>query len=776
MKQSPTRANLLESAGRTPFLLVVAILFAQGCATFVRHRPQADVNNLRSAPPSLIAVLPLHNESDEPMAAAIARDALFYALSERGYRLADMGAIDRKLHDPSVAAALKRADGGFNVEAAGRIFGVDAVVGGRVLRVSRHDRFGLGWIGFKANAWMIDTHTGRTLWRDTASGLVRVLERPRRSKALTPAERKQAGLIRLCRAFDLFWQKMVQKIPAAEAQTNASTLNVRRVAARTARPVLSPGDRVEIVAEGTAGCVARAAIGTTGKVISLAIQRGERGVYRGAYTVQPDDGSHYTRVAVVLSAGDVFRRRLSPTNQGFIIDTVAPEPPTSLVYETRYSGLVLSWDASPSHDISHYMVYRTEGQSGAVRPLGTTVETSYLDRTAVGPQRYVYFVKAIDLAGNPSSSSAELAVDMPERGPSSVGGKIEGEVRWTAFGGPYRLTADVDVTPGATLIIEPDTSIEIPPGMEITIRGSVEAIGREGKPIRIVGTEASRGFYLCDEKALLRTSYVEISGARRGIEVADGECYIDQTTLRGNRIGLDGRGAARLVVSHSTFERNRFGALVGPNFEITSCEFINNDIGMRVVGDGGKIDRCVFDNIRADIMKVGSRPLRVDGNTFWTASPWRLFDHLWGNVTCSRIRVRRWPLRGERSVQFEPTAFWEERGDKAAADFEWEKALRAYKTALLQERNRQVAGKALKMFKQIVDADGPEALQREIDFCQSVALAFPGDVALLEHLARLLVRQGKVEKAREICSRILKVAPDNEFAKKTLAAAPVSPY
>jgi hypothetical protein len=126
-------------------------------------------------------------------------------------------------------------------------------------------------------------------------------------------------------------------------------------------------------------------------------------------------------------------------------------------------------------------------------------------------------------------------------------------------------------------------------------------------------------------------------------------------------------------------------------------------------------------------------------------------------------------------VQFEPIASALIRGDNAARNYDWEGALEAYKTALLQERNRDVIDKALKMYKQIVDFEGAPALAREIRFCRSVVLAHPDDVDLLQHMAELYFRAGAARQGRDICRRILALDPDNEFAKKSLAAVGPTP-
>jgi len=766
----------MRSFLRTAIFCCLVGLSASGCTVFVRHQPNLRINRFRETPPTTVAVLPFDNRSEEPTAAGGARDALFYALADRGFRMIDLRKIDAQLLDPKIAASLRRPDGQINPPAAGRAFGADAIAVGRVISVKRLGPRPLAWMRIKAQVWLIDTRSENILWEDSVSALVRVFERPRKRRFFAPLEKRQGDDLRICRAFDKLWRKLARKIPNLSPEPEVTQLKISRILIQPKHPVLAAGDRVDIFLRGTPGCVATATLGTLGKTVRLEESRNKtKGLYHGIYTVAPGDRSDYCLVGVTLRSGTAITRRIATARSAFIIDAIAPEPPGEPAYETRPSGVTLTWEPSRSRDVADYLVYRSLSATGAVRLMSRRHETSYTDRTVSGPGRFFYFVKAMDHAGNPSSSSAELVVELPKPGPTTVGGTIEGDVRWTAYGGPYRLAQDIDVAPGARLVIEPGTRIEIPPGMEITVRGTVEAVGRRRQPIRIVGTEASRGFHLAHPQAILRGVYLEISGANRGIEINGGECYLDQVTITDNQVGIEERQSSGLILTHSTLAHNRFGAQLGGTFEVRSSEFVANDVGLRITSDEGTVDQCLFDNLRVDIMKIDGKPLVVDGNTFWTDDPAKLFEHLWGNVVCSSIKVRTWFGRSEKPVQFEPVTSYLARADNAAVDYEWEKALRAYEAALLQDRERTTIDKALKMFKQLVETQGVFALNRELDFCRSATMVYPNDVELLQHLADLYFAQGDARRGREICTRILKIAPNNAYAKKSLAAPSPSP-
>lgn len=762
----------MTKLGRTFALCLAVAVGGCSCSVWVRHSPRAAVNEFRETPPRTVAILPFENFSQEPLAGGAARDALFYALTERGFELLPLPKVDALLQDPEKEASLLRPDGQTDPQLVGEALNVDAVAYGRVVQFKQSD----SWLGavtrIKAEVGLVRSATGAALWTDRANAYVRVFDRLRDADAATPAEKQQARVIRLCRSFDRFWWRLRKSIPSVAQSSGASPAKINKIMVQPTRPVVSAGDRVDIVAEGTADCIVQARLGTLGREVFLDEARDTApGVYRGSYSIQPGDLSNYCRVIAVIEAGDASRQEIAPPDSAFVIDTIAPDPPTSLSFETQLDGVELNWNPPRAQDLAHYLVYRSDEITGGVRLLGNPTTNRYVDHTVRGPGRQHYFVKAIDRAGNPSSSSLELVVEMPGQGPSTVGGTINGDARWTAFGGPYRMTEDVDVAPEARLIIEPGTEIEIPPGMEITVRGTVEAIGREDKPIGLTGTETSTGFNVVGAQGQLHAAHVEFNELGTGIKVVTGECHVDQCAFRRNETGIDAVQAGTLEVTNTTFLRNQNGAAVGPKAELRSADFSENEVGLRVVGDGALVDACRFNNIQVDVVKFGNRPLEVDGCTFWTSNAADLYDHLWGNVTCRRIRVRSVIGRGEREVLFEPFAVSESEGDRAAVEFQWEKALAAFKEALLQERDRGVIDKALNMYKQIAATDGLPGMERELAFCRSAVFCYPRDIELLTRSAELHFRTGRGKLGRQVCTQILQIDPDNEYAQKRLEAA-----
>jgi len=723
-----------------------------------------------------VAVMPFENASAEPMAGRAAREALYYTLAEKGFDVIPYAAVDEKLADPAIRSRLCQADGSVNAAGVRALFGAHALATGRVLQARQRDLGPVVLARLQLQVWLIDTQTQAPLWYDRAGAIVRVPDPPSRGPNLTPAERKQAHALRLCQAFDRLWQHLARSLPAPVPPPAESAPAIDKLVARGNRPVVPAGESVSFLVTGAPEAGAVVGIGMLGTSVTLS-ERPTAGRYTGSYTIRPDDYSHYCRIGAILTAPGGVRRKFADPRAAFLIDTAAPEAPTSLTFATQPGKVALAWAPPVSGDVAHYLVYRSLDSEAGMRLLGRPEAAAFVDETAQGPARYAYIVKSVDLAGNPSVSAAELEVELPKAGPTEVGGAIAGEARWTACGSPYSLTEAVEVTTGARLLIEPGVRIDIPAGLGVVVRGKVEAIGTEAAPITIAGPgeKAACGFRLVGPQARLILSNAVISGAGRGIEAAAGACRLEKVVLNGNSIGLESRPGARVALTECRVEQNQTGAILAAPFEVRRCAFLDNQIGLRLKGDAGALERSIFRNARLDIAKETPAPLAVDGNVFVTADPAAVYDRLWGNLTCRRLLAEKRLTRAYRETPLAPADQCVVRGDVAAAGGQWETALAAYKEALLQGRDRMIVEKALKMHKQLLETEGAAALEREIAFCRSAVMAFPRDVALLTHLAELHFQIGRPADGRTICQRVLELDRRNAYAKKRLEATAVAP-
>lgn len=99
-------------------------------------------------------------------------------------------------------------------------------------------------------------------------------------------------------------------------------------------------------------------------------------------------------------------------------DTVPPGAPQGLKSTSTTNTAQLSWNANKETDLAGYNAYRKiKGNLTSTKLNDTTLTaTQYQDKTAEMSETYVYYVTAIDKAGNESTSSAQVEVMLTEGG------------------------------------------------------------------------------------------------------------------------------------------------------------------------------------------------------------------------------------------------------------------------------------------------------------------------------------------------------------------------
>ncbi|MBB5103734.1 fibronectin type III domain-containing protein [Streptomyces spectabilis] len=107
-------------------------------------------------------------------------------------------------------------------------------------------------------------------------------------------------------------------------------------------------------------------------------------------------------------------------------DTIAPLPPANLavVPSDDGPGTALAW--RDGTDAVAYTVYRSTSPQGPLKKIGTSTTTSFRDTGAPAPDRpYVYWVKAVDAAGNASEAATTSRPPEPTRPPTQSPGPTQ---------------------------------------------------------------------------------------------------------------------------------------------------------------------------------------------------------------------------------------------------------------------------------------------------------------------------------------------------------------
>lgn len=153
------------------------------------------------------------------------------------------------------------------------------------------------------------------------------------------------------------------------------------------------------------------------------------------YQVLRSTGSgSYTRIATVARPGNTFIDAAvkNGTTYRYVItavdttgnissrsssvsakptDTTAPAAPAGVKATADDGTVTLTWDANDESDLKDYQVFRTTG--GKITRVATVAKSirSFTDRDVQNGTTYLYFVTAVDSAGNASGPSAVVAAN-----------------------------------------------------------------------------------------------------------------------------------------------------------------------------------------------------------------------------------------------------------------------------------------------------------------------------------------------------------------------------
>lgn len=122
-------------------------------------------------------------------------------------------------------------------------------------------------------------------------------------------------------------------------------------------------------------------------------------------------------------------------------DTSPPLSPSALSASWAGTGVALGWQASPSFDVTGYLVLRRRADRAEAQVISDTLSaTTFVDQEILAGTQYFYLIVALDRAGNQSVPTAELAFVVPSEidPPPGPGGSLAFRVDYLRADPPDR--------------------------------------------------------------------------------------------------------------------------------------------------------------------------------------------------------------------------------------------------------------------------------------------------------------------------------------------------
>ncbi len=248
---------------------------------------------------------------------------------------------------------------------------------------------------------------------------------------------------------------------------------------------------------------------------------------------------------------------------------------------------------------------------------------------------------------------------------------VQGELsggEWTEAASPYHAAADIELPAGTALAIQAGVELRLDPGVSIVIRGSLDVLGTEEKPVRWVRADASRpwgGAAFRGASSAGTLDHLELAGPSRVAGEDRIAFKIDgkaRVTLRKcwfhdfPEVAIDSSGGSELVVQDSLVENSmeaihtaRSYALIEgttvrnvtgysdsidfdyettPRSVIRNCIIENNedDDGIDLQGSSALIENTIIRGVKA------GKAISIDLVSTPTIRGVLVYDCLWGLV------------------------------------------------------------------------------------------------------------------------------------------------
>ena len=750
---------------RKLFLLFLISLISASCAPtqeIKKDMPEA-VSVSEEELPRIVAVIPFQNETEERGIANQVRKVFYNHFSSKPYRDVEPLIVDEKIvhlekSTGKTILELKPAD-------ICQSMGCDGLIYGKITDYKKLYAAVYSQLGVEAEVWMINTKTGKEVFRIKDSvryhegsvpmsplGLVMTAV----STAMNLREIQQVRLVNeLCYKFN-------EKILSPKGLTKEDRPLIKEVLTNVNESPFSKGRIIRVGLEGEPGAVAMFDIGNFKKDVLM--KETKPGIYIGEYLVMPGDNVTDMPVIVYLKRPGGLESQWIDVSGFVTIDTTPPPPIKGLKAKGFHDRIEISWEILKNiPDLKGYAVLRSEQPLSGYIEVTKVELTTFEDKTVKPDTVYYYKVMAFDQTGNESEVHDPVKASLISKEPVILSGELQKD---TVLSGMYVVKGDLIVPKGLALTLESETRMVFDENISLLVYGKIIVNAKES-PVEFIpsGEKGWKGITV--DSGSIAVSGFRIKGAATSMLLQNTEGTIENGVITDSNTGISISGTPSVTVKNSTVSGNKTGfELQKTDAKVVQSNIFQNAVGILIKDFSGEIkDNNIFDNERNITSEPGAKiganyfgPINIDEMKISGVSITKIYDNKVpdGKIVDAvsnpyAVLSHEERQRKAAEILVEAGNYFRQRNYGKAVTL-FEEALKAFPTVetyyyiALSYQEMKEDENALKYLK-----DGVEK--------------FPKDSALQRSLGMMYYQRGNEPEAKKVFEEVLRLNPEDRQVK-----------
>lgn len=596
-------------------LSIFVLLLISSCASVEEARkgapeaPEVQEEDL----PRIVAVLPFQNETEERGIANQVRRAFYNHFSSQPYRDVETPIVDEK------TVQIEKSSGKTILELKPdeicAPIGCDGIIYGKVTDFKKVYAAVYSQMGVEAEVWMINTKTGKEVFRIKESVTYHEGSVPTSPLGIIMTAVSTAINLRdiqQVRLVNELAYKFNQKIPSPKGMTTEDRPLIKEVLTNAKESPLGKGKIVRVGLDGEAGAVATFDIGNFRKGILM--KETKPGIYMGEYLVMSGDNvSEMPIIASLKRPGGLESQWIDVS--GFVtIDTSPPPPVKNLRAKGFQDRIEISWDTVKSTpDLKGYAILRSEQPLSGYAELAKIELNLFEDKTAKPDATYYYRVVAYDQAGNGSELQDPLRASLISKEPVMISGELRKD---TVLSGVFLVKGYLIVPKGLSLTLEPETRMMFDENAALLVYGKMVIDAKES-PVELTPSGDKKWKGMSVDGGTIALNGFRAGGAVTAMFLQNTEGTVENGVITESNAGISISGTPSVTVKSSTISRNKTGIeLQKTDAKIIMSSIFQNADGIVIKAFSGEIkDNNIFDNEKNASSETG---VKLGANYFGT--------------------------------------------------------------------------------------------------------------------------------------------------------------